>query len=308
MKRILCLLIALAISGCVLNSTNPPFRESDLIFDALLEGRWVLEGDPKLEGASYEFKKTMNHYGVTAYDPDNREMGAGKAFLYRNNEALFLTFWGKDKASKQPATYTTFLITFHGNSMRPWAIDSVEKLTVVEGNVVESTDRLVSFLTRAVKAGNQFSSTKVTLKKTVPLEKTSDLISKKRRTFDFWLAMRAIGYSISKELAIMKSEDAMNEIRRVSRELKDLPTVGIDFDAVQSLLQVAHTLDDMSLLIERGDRFGEAFVRGLMGDPFGVAKEALSDSKDVDDKLRQASRMMEMVRAKLTDRYEIEFP
>lgn len=91
--------------------------------------------------------------------------------------------------------------------------------------------------------------------------------------------------------------------------MDDLPARGVDEDAV-----VADACAAMSKLAKfaeenAGDgRAGEAFLRGLLGDPLGVAAEVAAEQKAVKEALEKAAAGAKKARKVLTARYDLEFP
>jgi hypothetical protein len=136
------------------------------------------------------------------------------------------------------------------------------------------------------------------------------LASKKQRTFDYWYEVRSILLGTPRPPKGANARQLAKTLSDVSKEIADLPTLGVDEDAVdcgndlsQHLGQVANFLKNS----QSGDRALEAIIRGVAGDLFGVAIEVAKEQRDLANRTQQVDEKMQRARAKLTARYEMEF-
>src|SRR5262249_7671165 len=98
----------------------------------------------------------------------------------------------------------------------------------------------------------------------------------------------------------------------ISTDIEKLPTLGVDRDAVKQCLAAAKAHRALAQWIGDYDlksgKFLEAAVRGLFGDPLGVAIEAEKEFSTVRGRFKTMEDGFIDTRAALTDRYGIEFP
>lgn len=128
-------------------------------------------------------------------------------------------------------------------------------------------------------------------------------------------------------------------VKSAIEEIHQLPTRGVDRDAIEMALQMAHTLAETDALLgsflrlgRDADDFGsratsteklfESFVRGLCGDPLGTHNELKTEQGQLQDRYQRLFEQAEKLqretnelrilesrtRAALAERFEIEFP
>lgn len=95
------------------------------------------------------------------------------------------------------------------------------------------------------------------------------------------------------------------------KEIRDLPTLGVDLDAVDCAEDWTNTFEKPIAFIEEGQSAGrlvEAVVRGFFGDLLGTAREVAEEAKSIGKHFKASNEKCRKVRAVLTDRYGMEFP
>lgn len=100
-------------------------------------------------------------------------------------------------------------------------------------------------------------------------------------------------------------------LRQSAGQIRALPTVDVDPDAVQCGNDAATVLGNLADFIEQSNNPGvvvEAFLRGAAGDPFGTAAEVLDAQSLLSQQLKQVQTELDNARAVLSSRYGIEFP
>jgi tetratricopeptide (TPR) repeat protein len=135
--------------------------------------------------------------------------------------------------------------------------------------------------------------------------------SKKLRTYQYWCEVGVIGNEWMPKAKDVKPIEYAHALKQIASEMDGLPVRGVDEDAVSAMQDMSEVLGKMAKFIEENNglgRGGEAFIRGMLGDPFGVAQEVAADQKALKDALEKATTKIKKTRSVLTARYDIEFP
>jgi hypothetical protein len=128
-------------------------------------------------------------------------------------------------------------------------------------------------------------------------------------TIAYWARMKSI-------LEAVPSNDSgpaqfVAGFRRQAAELRSIPTVGIDTDAVAVSLDAATMLDTAALDINRfanGQVYLEAIIRGAKGEPFGTAQDQMTLQEKRKSEINQFAARWANTRAILSARYQVQFP
>ena len=86
---------------------------------------------------------------------------------------------------------------------------------------------------------------------------------------------------------------------------------GVDEEGLTCIQDMSNVFAKMANWVEKNksaDRAVEAFIRGAKGDPFGVAKEVIGEQRAITEEVQRVDILLRQTRARLTSRYEIEFP
>jgi hypothetical protein len=317
----------LVVAGCFTDSTNPLFTEKDLVEEDVLVGNWQEKLTVESLGKkTYQLKsraevssgkseppikfwvlKLGDHYFV---DFENPKGGHGFTRIAILGDKLytrsFSDNWLKARFRQFPRELAHRIDReiIQSPNVKPYAI---ERLVLT----AETTD-LQSFVLKFINDPTAFGGEPIpayTKVGRIPIE-ASGLASKKYRTFNYWYEVRMTLYSVSlPEKAEPKVAAAILE--HLSKSISDLPTVGVDLAAVECATDAARVFNSLAAVIRDendGDRLLEAFVRGLAGDPFGVAMEQIEAQRQIKQQLSSCIQRFDRARVLLTDRYEIEFP
>ncbi|HUQ72784.1 MAG TPA: hypothetical protein VM165_24870 [Planctomycetaceae bacterium] len=125
-------------------------------------------------------------------------------------------------------------------------------------------------------------------------------------TWTYWHAAAQI---LASGLSGSANRAAMWEA--AASDLADLPTVGVDPDAVALVLNYAALFRQAAALAQRErdpTALVEAAVRTLGGDPFGTAVEHVQARRLFEQNFQQVSQQSDAVRAVLSQRYGRELP
>jgi hypothetical protein len=129
-------------------------------------------------------------------------------------------------------------------------------------------------------------------------------------TVRYWQALRgAVAEDPTKTST--DSEAMVTTVRQMAAQIRAIPTSAVDPDAVQCGLDVACALNDVADQVEANNSpavLVEAFLRGLVGDPFGKGAEMLDAQSALQGKCRQVQTNLDNTRAILSSRYGVEFP
>lgn len=134
---------------------------------------------------------------------------------------------------------------------------------------------------------------------------------KKRRTFQYWCAVQASGDEWMTWANARTAADLAHAAKMMAAEFDALPVRGVDEDAVAVVADVCAAMTKLSKFVAENagaGRAGEAFLRGLLGDPLGVAAEVAAEQKAVKGALEKAAAGAKKARKILTARYDLEFP
>lgn len=134
--------------------------------------------------------------------------------------------------------------------------------------------------------------------------------SKKLRTYQHWCEVAIIGNEWMPKVKDPKPIEIARAMKQIASEIDGLPVRGVDEDAVAVSQDTSEVLGKIAKFIEENDGLGrgaEAFIRGIYGDPFGVAKEMAADQKALNEAIERVNAKRKKTRALLTARYDIEF-
>lgn len=128
-------------------------------------------------------------------------------------------------------------------------------------------------------------------------------------TIDYWNGVNGLPAKIAPYLQ-GGPEDQVMAFRSAARQIRTCPTLGVDPDLVNWSLRMATVLDQRADLIDTSRNpamLAEAFIRGLNGDPLGVAIELNQAERAWVANWRAVVRDNDQLRATLTARYQFEF-
>jgi GYF domain 2 len=149
---------------------------------------------------------------------------------------------------------------------------------------------------------------------------TPALTSTGKSTFDYWNRASAALKTIPHAAADANSDPdgAATQYRAVASTLEILPTKGVDWEAVRSILAASAVLRELADDIEESHdagRAGEAFVKGLYGGWSGDFGPAMSEWDSLENTRRTrlqhykvARQLASETRAILSSRHSVEFP
>ena len=131
-----------------------------------------------------------------------------------------------------------------------------------------------------------------------------------QKTLAYW---RAMGDATTRALRSdnRTPQAVVAAIRQAVGQIRALPAVDVDPDAVQCANDVAVVLGNLADFIERSnnpDVLVESFFRGMAGDPFGTMTEALDAQSALGQQLKQVQNELDNTRAILSSRHGVEFP
>lgn len=101
------------------------------------------------------------------------------------------------------------------------------------------------------------------------------------------------------------------KLTQISGEIRTTPSRGVDPDVVSKWLALVTASDDLLTdrrRVENGDVAAEAFLRGLMGDPFGTAHDVQLQEKANAEAFKKAFAELKNMAPVLTAKYGTEFP
>jgi hypothetical protein len=133
---------------------------------------------------------------------------------------------------------------------------------------------------------------------------------KAQRTLEYWYQ---ITHPRGKDpgRAPTEPKQLASMFRQCAASIEALPTANVDLDAVRCGLRWKAWMYRTADFIETDSAaavFGEAFLRGLAGDPFGKAIEVFQQDQAWELELKEAGQSLSDTRALLSARYDIEFP
>jgi len=129
-------------------------------------------------------------------------------------------------------------------------------------------------------------------------------------TFAYWLRINEAFQPLAK-LNSQQASAASQLFGQVAAQLKGIPTLGVDLDAVDCALTLARAFDAMATFLESSNSPAmllDAFIRGYQGDTLGIYNELSVANRQVGELMRGAANRCDEVRALLTARYGVEFP
>lgn len=126
-------------------------------------------------------------------------------------------------------------------------------------------------------------------------------------TLEYWKSMHSIVAS-----ALVKTEPLkVSELfQRKANELRNLPMVNVDLEAVDLASDMALLFDKIATDVDPsrlGHLMFEGFVRGYMGDPGGPIVERRREVSSLQQEWTQLTDRKQRVRARLTAKYGIQF-
>jgi hypothetical protein len=321
MRFILLLALALVISGCepeIVDTGSPLYFESDLIEDDALVGNWgeglIIESlgnntyqikFPKDDVLEFRVLKLGDHFFIDLKNPERDLHGIGRIAILGDKLCLsgFRNDWLKELCRNSPHQV-------------PHRID---RKTTQIGQETHTYERLIltgdtrflqAFVLKHINNPAAFSKNDewVTKVGTIGVQ-ASGLASKKYRTFNYWYEVRRI----MKIASVPKTVDKnyATALEETANSWAELPTVGVDLIAVECTQNLVRTFKQFAALIREGGdngKMAEAFLRGMAGDPFGVANEQLQKRNAMGKQFTDCFAQCENARVLLTDRYEMEFP
>ncbi len=275
MRYVLISMVALGASvltGCVPPSKHPLYTQEDVVFDEALLGDWqAVNGVPLL--------KLGDHY--------------------------FINFDGGED------DHTFYRVSLSGNQLEvrqlggSWLLGLVEKdPKAIQHEIKEqefpfskkkepyvrltaSTKELQAFVLAHVYDQGAFGmrppfSRWERARKVDVAE--SGIASKSQRTFDHWYQLRQnlLGLGVLSKDA--KRNEVDQQLGLICKDLEGLSTVGVDDDAAECSSIALKTYRKLARLVMVGPeqtKLPEAFVRGLIEDPFRAAKGLPKDQKEL---------------------------
>jgi hypothetical protein len=326
-QTILTLVLAtiLLINGCI-PTKNPPFKAGDLLIDPIFEGNWsVLSGPAGNDKSSLlDITKKGDHYAGKWRDGSD----LGDIYFFSYNNIMYVSMSAEKFEKDLSINYHTYKLSISGEVLKVWwvndaiaanisrARDAFLKNPNTDDQIVKTVGKLVGsdtahfqsvVLNRPAKEGYTFDQLTLRAKPIGRRLSDSPLFGKKQRTMDYWVESDILIKSIKKSSP--PDERLLNEeFRRISQGLKDLPTLGVDLEAVSSRLLLSHALDEAIDYFNKGNRILDILVRTLNGDPFGPAQDDVQEHKQMVQKMADAQKRTETVRALLTAKYDAEYP
>ena len=170
----------------------------------------------------------------------------------------------------------------------------------------------------------------------------SDLSIEADATLSYWTSLGSIGSSLNNDTSDARGSSTLGQksqqFRTAAEQISRLPVLNVDKDAVEIGSKMVELLGESELvfaamekLVDDANEFGnrstsgekmvESFVRGFLGDPFGVHQEMLAEQGKLGDRHQRLLDQFEAVQRKsnelraatnrarsaLTTRYRIEF-
>jgi hypothetical protein len=129
-------------------------------------------------------------------------------------------------------------------------------------------------------------------------------------TFEYWTKFKAArdrlvwGEGSGSDVIIAR-------LRSVASEMADLPTLGVDTEASELVIDYSSALNQVASAMSAANdpsTFLEALARGAAGDPFGKAVELKSSSDAALRQFAEVEQRSTRVRATLTSTYARQFP
>ncbi len=314
--------LLLAIAGCTTSSINPLFTEKDLVEENVGLGNWRVDDDwrSKLtveslgkktyriiahgedgakDAANLWVFKLGNHYFIDMERNGNESRKGGHEFarIAIIGDKLYLRtfndYWLTEQCRKFPREI-------------PHRFDGERLILAAE------TADLQSFVLKFVDDPVAFGKTSGPLTKVggIPIQ-ASGLASKKYRTFNYWYEVRMAIHSVS-----ISKNDAPEKVaatlENLSKSISDLPTFGVDLEAVECATTAIRMLNSSAAFVrEYNDTtkiFFKGFFYGLTGDPLGGVREVTEQLQQIQQQVSSCQARFDRARVTLTDRYEIEFP
>lgn len=325
MRRVHFLLMlpaAFTIAGCgVPSSEKPLFTDKEIVSADVFVGEWQSRGrtlDIKKialtdsyslaagdELTRFYVLKLGDHYFIDLTRPDGYHEFSRVSLL---GQRLSLHSISENWIKQHPTAVKHKIIR------KPYSLkdnDGIERESFTEHvRLTATTKELQRFVLSNINDPKCFPGglTELSAVQRLPVTE-SGLTSKKQRTFDYWYTLRAILLTNEPRKGT-EPKLAAESYLRMAKSVDELPTLGVDEIAVDCALDVALTMTTYANAIksiENADRLLESVVRGLFGDPLGVAKEMAAEQNDVSRRIQAMIEHLRRARARLTARYEMEF-
>jgi hypothetical protein len=323
-------MVLMAAAGCV-SSKHALHTQKDVVFEPALLGEWrSVESDGRLSPSVTKVQKMgQSAYRAGSGNNDNRDFD-----LLRLGDHYFVDWCVKEGTQE---THAFGKVTASGSDLKiwtidqdwlmsllkrnPWAVkhelhryrDAQAKVTSESVTLTAPTEALQGFVLNHVNTPGAFKVCPFSgryRREGKPEVPATGLLSKRQRTFDYWYEVRAI-YLGSTIPAGVPANRVNPELERVASALENLPTLGVDLDAVQSSLYAAKTFRNMAAFLEKHNapnKGAEVFIRGVLGDPLGPINELNAEKRELQQQGRTMVEKFNQTRAALTARYEMEFP
>jgi hypothetical protein len=130
------------------------------------------------------------------------------------------------------------------------------------------------------------------------------------RTYDYWTRVSRVLQTV-KNYQAGGDESPVAACRNAVASIENLPTAGVDPEAVKTCLSVAALFKakaDVSDAITSPAFLMEAFIRGADGDPFGASMDGFYADNAVNERYKIVREQVVRTRALLSSRYGREFP
>lgn len=126
----------------------------------------------------------------------------------------------------------------------------------------------------------------------------------------YWDGLNSVPGQIAQDLKKAPAVQ-VRTLRQAAAVIRGNPTLSIDTELVAWAFKMADLLEERASLIEQSRSptlLAEAFVRGMAGDPFGVAIELNQAERTWIANARAHHQAWHRLRATLTARYGVQFP
>ena len=250
---------------------------------------------------------------VTVRDPKG---GRPSHYFFRLGllgNQLFLGFLDSDSMARRLKDNPKLLT--HIVLERPQSSDPPEPDKPPPVLITADSAELRVFVRRHLEQSDLWSCLRFESEHDIPVGEDG-LASKKSRTFNYWYAMMSEnpfrqvtqfnGGHVPEEPA---------EWERLADSIDNLPTIGVDLDAVNSAREMARLCREVGEIFSRTSAkawMAEAVARSLAGDPVGAIADRVGvvaqRLPEVATKMRTLRERLEDARVLLTNRYETEFP
>jgi hypothetical protein len=131
------------------------------------------------------------------------------------------------------------------------------------------------------------------------------------RTYEYWSQVRQTIQAGAKIAKTDQGPSTSERCRSIAAAINNLPTAGVDEEAVRACLSAAALFDrraEINEAITSPAFLFEVFVREANGDPFGASLDALSADSALKQRVTVVREQLTRTRALLSSRYGREFP